>query len=227
MTTIGVLGAGQAGTAFAHAAIAAGYDIVIANSRGPHTLHSLIRELGPRAHAATAVETAEAADAAFIAFPYSPHHVLPAQQLAGKIVIDNNNYMVWRDGSIAEIDSGHATVHELRQRQLPDSKIVKAFSHIQFHGRSPVRVPSDALPAIVRLARSKGAADRKALIASSDHPDAIDFITRLYDRLGFDVVDNSPLAESWRSAPGTPVWAASVDGQSRAELLRNLRRAVR
>ena len=38
MTTIGILGAGQAGSALARAAIAAGYDIVIANSRGPKTL---------------------------------------------------------------------------------------------------------------------------------------------------------------------------------------------
>ena len=225
MTTIAVLGAGQAGSTFARVAAAAGYDIIIANSRGPHTLRGLVEEIGPRARAGTAQEAAAEADVAFLAFPYAPGHVLPARELAGKIVIDNNNYMIWRDGNYAEIDSGSATIQELRQRQLPDSKIVKAFSHIQFHGRVPLRVPSDALPALVRLAWPRGAADRKALVVSSDFPEAITFVTRLYDDLGFDTVDNSPLAESWRSAPGTPMWAASVDGQGRDELVENLRRA--
>lgn len=227
MTTIGVLGAGQAGSTFARAAVAAGYGVVIANSRGPHTLRALVGELGPRARAATAAEAAADSDVAFLAFPYAPGQLLPVRELAGKIVLDNNNYMSWRDGNLPEIDAGEATIHELRQRQLPESKLVKAFSHIQFHGRMPLRVPSDALPALVRLARPRGAADRKALVASSDFPEAVAFVTRLYDDLGFDAVDSSPLAESWRSAPGTPVWAASFEGQSREELQRNLRRAVR
>ncbi|SEB35385.1 hypothetical protein SAMN04489806_0064 [Paramicrobacterium humi] len=225
MTTIGVLGAGQAGATFARAAVGAGYDIVIANSRGPHTLRSLIEDLGSRARAGTAAEAAAAADVAFLAFPYSPSHELPAQELAGKIVIDNNNYMAWRDGNFPEVDSGAATIQELRQRQLPCAKIVKAFSHIQFHERIPARVPDERIAALLRLARPRGDADRKALIVSSDYPDAVAFVTRLYDDLGFDTVDNSPLAESWRSAPGTPMWAASVDGQSRDELVQNLRRA--
>ena len=225
MTTIGVLGAGQAGSTFARAASAAGYDVILANSRGPHTLRGLVGEMGPRVRAATVSDAAAESDVAFLAFPYAPDHVLPARELAGKIVIDNNNYMIGRDGRFPEVDEGRATVQKLRQRQLPDSRIVKAFSHIQFHPRIPLRVPSDALPALVRLARPRGATDRKALSVSSDFPDAVAFVTRLYDDLGFDTVDNSPLAESWRSAPGTPAWAASVDGQSQRELLENLRRA--
>ena len=226
MTTIGVLGSGQAGSVFARAAAAAGYDVIIANSRGPHTLRGLVAEIGTRARAATAQEAAAEAEVAFVAFPYAPHHVLPAKELAGKIVLDNNNYMIWRDGNYPEVDTGDASIHELRQQQLPESKIVKAFSHIQFHGRVPLRVPSDAAPALVRLARPRGATDRKALAVSSDFPEAVAFVTALYDDLGFDTVDNSPLAESWRSAPGTPMWAASVDGQSSRELLGNLRRAT-
>lgn len=55
-------------------------------------------------------------------------------------------------------------VHELRQEQLPTSKVAKAFRHVQFHARSPIRVPSEALPALVRLSRPAGAPDRKALV---------------------------------------------------------------
>ena len=223
----GILGAGQAGSTLARVSVAAGYDVVIANSRGPETLQDLVRELGPRARAASAAEAAAAADFAIVAFPYAPGHRLPVEELAGKVVLDNNNYMVWRDGHFPEVDSGRTTVHELRQQQLPASKVVKAFTHVQFHERSPLRVPSDMLPAIVRLARPAGAPDRKALVVSSDHPDAVELVTRLYDDLGFDAVDNSPLSESWRSGPGTPMWRHHVDGQSREELIRNLQRAER
>ncbi|WP_127481081.1 NADPH-dependent F420 reductase [Nocardioides pantholopis] len=227
MPTIGIIGAGQAGSTLARAAIAAGYDIVIANSRGPRTLTGVVRDLGPRALAASTADAAAAAGFAVIAFPYAPGDRLPVEELAGKVVLDPNNYMPWRDGAFPDVDSGLKTIHELRQEQLPTSKVVKAFSHIQFHERSQIRVPSDALPAVLRLARPPGAPDRKALVVSSDHPDAVELVTRFYDDLGFDAVDNSPLSESWRSAPGTPMWRHHVDGQSRDELIRNLGRARR
>ncbi|MGK5680260.1 NADPH-dependent F420 reductase [Actinoplanes sp. URMC 104] len=227
MTTIGILGAGQAGATLARASIAAGYNVVIANSRTPETLRDLVDRLGPRARAAYAVDAAAAADFAVTAFPYTPDDRLPVEALAGKVVLDINNYMVWRDGNYPDVDSGLKTIHELRQEQLPASKVAKAFTHIQFHERSPIRVPSDALPAVFRLARPAGAPDRKALVVSSDHPEAVELVTRFYDDLGFDAVDNSPLSESWRSAPGTPMWRHHVDGQSREELISNLQRAQR
>lgn len=135
--------------------------------------------------------------------------------------------MPWRDGHFPDVDAGRKTVHELRQEQLPGAKLAQAFSHIQFHGRQPVRAPGDELPALLRLARPAGAAGRTALVVSSDYPEAVEVVTRLYDDLGFDAVDNSPLHESWRSAPGTPVWERSFDGQTRDELARNLRLARR
>jgi predicted dinucleotide-binding enzyme len=56
---------------------------------------------------------------------------------------------------------------------------------------------------------------------SSDHPEAVDIVTRLYDQYGFDTVDNSPLSESWRTAPGQPAWGQHVR-QDREHLARNL-----
>jgi predicted dinucleotide-binding enzyme len=227
MTTVGILGAGQAGSTLARASIAAGYDVVIANSRAPETLQELVAQLGSRARAAYAAQAAAAADIAVTAFPYRPSDRLPVEELAGKVVLDTNNYMSWRDGNYPDVDSGLKTIHELRQKQLPASKVAKAFTHIQFHERSEIRVPGDLLPAVFRLARPVGAADRKALVVSSDYPEAVEVVTRFYNDLGFDAVDNSPLSESWRSAPGTPMWRHHVDGQSRAELLEDLQRAQR
>ncbi len=226
MPTIGILGAGQAGSTIARAAIAAGNEIVLANSKNPDRLRGLISSLGRGARPAWAAEAAAAADFAVMAFPYRPDDELPVEELAGKTVLDTNNYMIWRDGNYPEIDAGLKTVHELRQEQLPASKVAKAFSHIQHHARSPIRVPSDNLPGLFRLARPAGAPDRKSLSVSSDYPEAVELVTRLYDDLGFDTVDNSPLSESWRTAPGSMAWNRSVDGQSRDELIRNLQRAL-
>ena len=75
-------------------------------------------------------------------------------------------------------------------------------------------------------ARPAGAPDRIALSVSSDHPDAVAFVTRLYDQLGYDTVDNSPLRESWRTTPLTPAWNDHAR-QDRARLEANLRRATR
>ncbi|GAA1596624.1 NAD(P)-binding domain-containing protein [Actinoplanes couchii] len=217
----------MAGSVLARALVGAGYDVVLANSRGPSTLADLVEDLGPRARAGGITEAAAAADFAFLGFPYHPSHRLPVAELRGKIVIDNNNYMLWRDGHYAEIDAGARTEHELRQEQLPGAQLIKAFTHIQFHRRHEIRVPSDELPALVRLARPAGAPDRVALAVSSDFPAAVALVTRVQDEIGFDTVDHSPLSESWRSGPGTPTWAHSIDGQSRAALTRNLANARR
>lgn len=215
MTTIGIIGAGEVGSQIARAAIANGYTVVIANSRGPETLTSLIAELGASARAATAAEAAAAGDFAVIAVPLKLIGDMPAQELAGKIVLDTNNYMAGRDGHFPAVDSGEKTVHELRQEQLPTSKIVKAFTHIQ-------------APTLLRFARPVGSPDRLALAVSSDHPEAVSLVTELYDQFGYDSVDNSPLSESWRSGPGTPVWHRSLlGGQGRDALVRNLAGAIR
>lgn len=138
---------------------------------------------------------------------------MPEEQLAGKIVLDTNNYMVWRDGHIPVIDSGERTEHELRQEQLPRSRVAKAFTHIQ-------------APRITTEGRPAGTPGRLALSVSSDFPDAVELVTRFYDELGFDTVDNSPLSESWRSGPGQPAWLAH-EHQTRAELVVHLARARR
>ena len=48
MTTIGLIGSGNIGGTVARLAVAAGYDVVLSNSRGPETLAELVAELGPR-----------------------------------------------------------------------------------------------------------------------------------------------------------------------------------
>ncbi len=212
MNTIGIIGAGEVGSHIARAAIAVDYNVVIANSRGPETLSELVQELGPKAKAATAEDAARMGDFVVIAVPLKLENNMPTDALAGKIVIDTNNYMIWRDGNFPIVDSGEKNVHELRQEQLPTSKVAKAFTHIQ-------------APRILKWARPKGAKDRAALTVSSDCPEAVALVSKLYDQFGFDTVDNSPLKESWRTAPGQPAW--KQEHHSLRELSENLLMAKR
>ena len=55
---------------------------------------------------------------------------MPVEPLAGKVVIDTNNYYPQRDGQIPELDDESTTSSELLQRHLPESFVVKAFNHI-------------------------------------------------------------------------------------------------
>jgi predicted dinucleotide-binding enzyme len=69
MTTIGFIGAGNIGSNVARVAVAAGYDVVLSNSRGPETLTDLVQELGEHARAATPQEAAEAGDLVVVTVP--------------------------------------------------------------------------------------------------------------------------------------------------------------
>jgi len=211
MTTLGIIGAGHIGSQVARAAIGRGYDVVIANSRDPRTLDDLVADLGPRARAATAEEAARAADVAVVAVPFLAYRDVPVEPLAGKIVLDANNYYWERDGRVEALDRGEATTSGLLQEHLAGAKVVKAFNHIQ-----AAQITDDGAPA--------GTPGRRALATASDFPDAVEWVERFYDELGFDAVDTSPLAESWRVERDRPAYVVRQDA---AELRENLARAPR
>lgn len=211
MTTFGIIGAGNIGSQVARALTQRGYEVVIANSRGPETLAELIAELGPTARAASAQEAAEAADVAVVTVPLHAYAAVPVEPLADKIVLDTNNYYWERDGHIPELDRGEATTSGLLQAHLPTSKVVKAFNHITASDITETGTPA-------------GTPDRRALGTASDHPEAIEFVTRLYDELGFDTVSAGPLSESWRLERDRPAY---VVRQNADELRANLAKGFR
>lgn len=191
--TLGLIGSGMIGGALARLAIAAGWNVVLSNSRGPETLAELVGELGELARAGTATEAAEAGELVVATVPLKAYDRLPAAALAGRTVIDTMNYYPERDGRIADLDSGALTSSAMVQRHLASSSVVKAFNNIDFRR-------------LVLLARPSSAADRSALPIAGDDPTAKTQATQLLDALGYDAVDIGPLAESWRSEPGAPVY---------------------
>jgi predicted dinucleotide-binding enzyme len=193
MTTVGFIGSGNIGGTVARLAAAAGYDVVLSNSRGPATLTDLVAGIGPRARAATAAEAAAAGDLVVVSVPFKAFRDLPAAELTGKVVLDTGNYYPQRDGHIAELDEPGRTSAELEQEQLPGARLVKVFNNIFFKH-------------LASLARPSGAAGRSALPIAGDDDAAKRAVAGFLDRIGYDTVDAGPLADGWRFQPGTPAY---------------------
>jgi predicted dinucleotide-binding enzyme len=184
-STVGLIGSGQIGGTVARLATAAGYQVVLSNSRGPQTLADLAAELGPLARAGTPAEAAAAGDLVVVSIPLRAYLSVPVEPLAGKIVMDTNNYYPQRDGNIAELDDGSTTGPELLQRHLGSARVVKVFNNIYF-------------AYLAELARPTGAPDRSALPIAGDDTTAKAAVTEFLDAIGYDAVDAGPLGDGGR-----------------------------
>lgn len=190
---LGIIGSGAIGSTLARLAIAAGFEVVISNSRGPESLTELVTELGPRARAATVVDVAREADVVIAAIPLIAATDLPADALAGRIVLDTTNYYPQRDGRIAGLDSNESTASELVQAHLADSHVVKVFNAITF-------------ASLGNGARPVGDPGRSTLPIAGDDAEAKARAAEVVSALGYDTLDTGGLADSWRFEPGTPIY---------------------
>ncbi len=211
MTTIGFIGAGNIGSQLARLAVASGHDVVVSNSRGPETLAGLVKELGPKARAGTPIEAGQAGDIVVVTVPLKSYRDVPVEPLAGKIVIDTNNYYPQRDGHVRELDDESTTTAELLQAHLPTSKVVKAFNHIY-------------AAELTKHGQPAGAKSRRALVIAGDDEEAKATVAHLIDQFGFDTVDAGPLAEGWRIQRDTPGYGPRRTAE---ELRRDLAAAKR
>lgn len=206
---IGIIGAGFIGRAVAQLGIAAGCKVMVSNSRGAETLQELAQEVG--CEVGSVEQAAGFGDVVVIAIPLKNISSLRAEMLAGKVVLDANNYYPERDGRIAELDARTTTTSELLARQLPGARIVKAFNAILARD-------------LVRDARPVGTPQRRALPIAGDDAAAKAIATEVLDRLGYDVVDAGPLSEGWRFERAKPAYCIPFD---RAGLGAALARAER
>ena len=206
MTTIGFIGAGHIGSQVARLCIANGFDVVLSNSRGPDTLRELVTELGSQARAASVDDAARLGDIVVVTIPLRAYRSVPVEPLAGKIVIDTNNYYPQRDGHIAELDA------ETRDFDRATAKTFAALQGRQ--GLQPhLRPGHHDRRAAAQHAESQGARRR------GDDPAAKATVRDVLDRLGFDSVDAGAAADSWRIQPGTPAYGPRRNAeQLRADL---------
>jgi hypothetical protein len=216
MTTIGFIGSGNIGGTVARLAVAAGYDVVLSNSRGPASLADLVASLGPHARAATPSEAAVAGDLVVVSVPFRAFQDLPVTALAGKIVLDTNNYYPQRDGHFAALDDKSLASIELEQQFLTGATLLKVFNNINYRHLGSLNRPA-------------GAADRSTLTIASDNPDAKKQATAFLDAIGYDAYDVGPLAGSWRVEVGQPAYArlyGSLGSPGHTVTADDVRRAV-
>lgn len=193
---IGMIGAGNIGATAAGLFLEAGHDVALSNSRGPETLRELVEELGSGAHARTVEEAARFGSVAMEAIPFGAFRDLPADVLAGRVVISASNYYPERDGEI-ELDG--LTQTELVARHLSGSRVVKAFNTIYWKN---LRDQGDA---------SKPIAARRVIPLAGDDSLARELVGWLIEEIGFAPLDLGSLREGGRHMePGSPIYAEDL-----------------
>lgn len=193
---LGIVGAGYIGQAVAKAAIRAGHEVMLSNSRGPQTLAGLAGQIG--CSTGTPEEAAAFGDLVLVAIPLKNYPALTPEPFTGKVVLDSGNYYPQRDGHIAALDEGAITTCEILARQIPGAKIVKAFNSI-----FAAQIVSDGRPA--------GTPGRRALAIAGNDAAAKDAAAAFIDSIGFDVVDLGPLAEGWKIERARPAYCVPMD----------------
>lgn len=193
-STIGIIGTGLVGKAVARLAVAAGYKVVISNSRSPDTLASLVESLGPLARAGTVDEAIAAGDIVTVSVPIAAFKQLPGDKFEGKIVLDQTNYYPGLgDFRRDDLDQGELTSSELIARHLRGAKVVKGL-----HNLSWIHMQANATP--------KGDANRTTVPIAGDDAAAKQTVTAFLDDIGYDAIDAGALKDSWRIEPSTSIY---------------------
>ena len=191
----GLIGAGNVGTALATRLVELGWDVDVANSRGPQTLQEFARRTGARAVAID--EIGRGLHLLILAVPLSSipalRHVIGRLD-SDTVVVDTGNYVPPRDGSIRDIVDGQAEpAWVAEQLGIP---VVKAFNNIVAGSLGSAGTPA-------------GTRERVALPVCADDPRARTVIMRLVDELGFTAYDAGSLDASWRQQPGQPAYCTN------------------
>jgi 8-hydroxy-5-deazaflavin:NADPH oxidoreductase len=171
---VGIIGAGRLGQAMARAARRAGRDVVIANSRGPESLTSVVSALGDGVSSATVDEAAGAgAGIVVIAVPWDRvPEAVQGIDWNGQIVIDATND--W-----AADDLNGRTSSELVADLVPGARVVKA---------------ANTLGAEVLGSDPQEAGGRRVIFVSGDAADAKAEVVALFQDAGFATIDLGDLA---------------------------------
>lgn len=203
--TIGILGAGRVGLAFARQAMRSGYRVLIATSKPAADIALFVDVLAPGAEAVDATTLAEQADLVILATPLHRFPSLPADLLAGTVVIDAMNRWNEVDDLVTQDVDPTLSTSEHVAAFLDRSRLVKTLNHIGYH-----EVEDEALPA--------GTPGRRALVVAGDDETAVADVAAFIDRMGFDPITVPSLAAGVLTEPGTRIFGDRFD----ADVLRSL-----
>ncbi len=202
---IGILGAGKLGVVLTQLALKAGHQVRIAGSGDPAKIALSIKVLTPGAVALDSKQVIAESDIIILALPLGKYRQLPADLLAGKLVIDAMNYWWEVDGEMPGLKSANSS-SEMIQEFLSGAHVVKALSHMGYHN-------------LLDDARPKGAPERKALAIAGDNSSDNQKIAKLTNDLGFDPVIIGGLATGKHLEPGQPLFGATVSAAELRDLI--------
>jgi 8-hydroxy-5-deazaflavin:NADPH oxidoreductase len=171
--TVGIIGAGRIGQTMAQIARRGGRQVVIANSRGPESLTSVVQRLGDGVSAGT-VKDAAAADIVVLAvmWPDVPRAV-EGLEWEGRILIDPTN-----DFDPSDLDG--RTSSEVVADLVAPARVVKA---------------GNTMGAAVLASDPHQAGGQRVIFVSGDDAGAKSDVVALFDRAGFFVIDLGGLRE--------------------------------
>lgn len=197
--TIGIIGAGKAGTTLARLALRAGWRVLLSGSPRQPLQALIVETLVPGARLVGEAELAAASDVVVLAVPFGKADTVGFDRLAGKVVVDAMNYWYPVDGVLPEVEAFEGSTSEFTLARNPRMRLVKSFNHLGYHD-----LETDARPA--------GHPHRRAVAVASDDPDARALVARLVDDLGFDPVTLS-LADGVHLQEGGPVFGVPLSRQ--------------
>ena len=187
--SVGILGAGRVGKALAGLARDAGLRVTVAGSTD-----------------AAGIADATRADIVILAIPLGKYRTLPADALAGRLVIDAMNYWWELDGRIEEFEDARTSSSEVVAASLPGARVVKTFNHA-------------SVWELENLAAPHGDPERRALAVAGDDADDVAAVSTLVDAMGFDPVPAGTLKEGVRFEPHTEPFGADAGATELKEML--------
>jgi len=169
---IGIIGAGRLGQALARTARRADQPVVIANSRGPESLSSVVDALGAGITAGTTHDAARCSIVA-LAVPWtSIQDALAELSWSGEIVIDATNAV--QIPSLEPLPLGGLTSSEIVAQLVPGARLVKA---------------ANTFAADVLGADPREGGGRRVMFVSGDDAEAKRAVGELFDAAGFFPID--------------------------------------
>ncbi|MFL6323130.1 MAG: NADPH-dependent F420 reductase [Nitrososphaeraceae archaeon] len=191
---IGIIGSGNIGGTTARLFVNAGHVVAISNSRGPESLTSLVNSIGANIRAKKVEDAVKFGEVILLAIPWRRRQELlsVSELFDGKIVIDAMNPY---SENFEVIDLDNSTSSEEVLKQIPSSRIVKAFNTIYYEHLRTKGNPNAAKE------------DRFAVFVAGDDLDAKVTVSKLIEDIGFAPVDTGSLREGGREQqPGSPTY---------------------
>lgn len=165
--SVGIIGAGRIGQAMARIAQRAAHPVVIANSRGPESLTSVVSTLGDGVSAGT-VQEAAAASIVVIAVPWTRvQQALEGLEWNGQIVVDATN-------DFDPSDLNGRTSSELVADLVAPARVVKA---------------ANTFTAAVLAADPREAGGQRVIFLSGDDLEAKSNVIAVFEEAGFFTID--------------------------------------